>query len=283
MSDQRSAIADRMDGDYQPPIMVEPQGGPIPERPIGDTDVKAAASDVQAQAIQQQWTQAKSALLARWPATAQPMVDELAAQAEAAVESDDLGLLGSLAVSGGVIAAVSLLLGTSGSSLAVEAASGVVAEAAAQGVKILTPDRPGADRVQQTADAVAGVIANGYASGAARTALQLAGASPSEVRDAVAAHLTNLGGSTNGLVGDNVGALLSAAQHAGRLAVLEQHPADAYTAVEVNDTNRCRPCADADGHKYDTLPAALADYPAAGNRHCLGGSRCRGFIRPIFR
>ena len=102
------------------------------------------------------------------------MVDELADQAEAAVEAGDLGLLGELAVSAGVVAAVSLLVGDAGVGLAAMAAAGVVAEAAAQGVTITAPDKPGVDRVRQTADAIASVIASGYASGAARAALQRA-------------------------------------------------------------------------------------------------------------
>lgn len=245
----------------------------------------AAAEDPDAghQLIQQQWVQAKADLLAQWPATAQPMVDELAGQAETAVADDDLGALGSLAVSAGVLAAVVLLLNRSGKGLAVAAAAGVVAEAAVQGVSIKAPGRAGADRVRQTADAVAGIISAGYASGAARAALQLAGADPAAVRDAVAQHLTDLGTSANGLVGENVGALLSAAQHAGRLAVLEAHPATAYVAVEASDgPNRCKPCGQVNNTRYDTLAEALKDYPSAGFRGCLGKSRCRGGIHPIF-
>lgn len=233
--------------------------------------------------IQQQWETAKADLLAQWPAAAQPMVDELATQAEAAVVADDLGLLGSLAVSAGVLAAVSLLLGDAGTGLAVSAAAGVVVEAAAQGVSVAVPDAPGAGRVRQTADAVAAVIASGYASGAARAALQIAGADPVVVRDAVAAHLEGLGTSVTGLVGDNVGALLSAAQYAGRLAVLESQPAQSYVSVEANDSARCEKCAEVDGRSYATLAEALVDYAGGGTfRECLGGLRCRGYIRPVW-
>lgn len=233
-------------------------------------------------AIQEQWEQAKADLLAQWPEAAQPLVDELAAQAGAAVEADELGLLGSLAVSAGVIAAVSLLIGDAGVGLAVSAAAGVVAEAAAQGVSITAPNQPGADRVRQTADAVAGVIAAGYASGAARAALQIAGADPATVRAAVQAHLDELGTSTKGLVGDNVGALLAASQFAGRLAVLEAHPADSYTAREDNDgPSQCEPCSVVNGRVYPTLADALVDYPMSGTyRRCEGGSRCHGAIFP---
>lgn len=271
------SITDRWQQEYEPPILTEPDGGPIPEA------VQAAAPDPDAQRIQDQWEAAKADLLSQWPTAAQPMVDELADQAEQAVADDDLGALGALAVSAGVITVVALLLSAAGTALAADAAAGVVAEAAAQQATITAPDRPGADRVRQTAGAVAAIIAAGYASGAARAALQLAGAPAAEVRAAVEQHLTDLGTSVNGLVGDNIGALLSAAQHAGRLAVFEQHPAKAYEAVEASEgPNRCKPCGDVNGRRYKTLAAALKDYPAAGFRGCLGRSRCRGGLRPIW-
>jgi hypothetical protein len=245
-------------------------------------DVQAAAGDPHAALLQQQWEQAREELLKRWPKTAQPMVDELAFQAEVAAKVGDLSKLGGLESSAGVISALATPLSESGSKLAKQAAAGVVAEAAEAKVTISAPADAGAERVRQTADSVAQIIARGYASGAARASLQLAGAEPAEVKAEVARQLGELGQSQNGLVGDNVGALLSAAQHAGRLAVLEQHPAKSYEAVEINDKNRCEPCSEANLRSYATLRAALKDYPNAGLKSCLGGTRCRGHIRPIF-
>lgn len=281
----KSTLAQRMDLDRPVPILVEPKGGPIPDpaNPASGQDgenVKAAAADPHAALLQGQWEQAREDLLKRWPATAQPLVDELAGQAEAVATAGDLSKLGSLEASAGVISALATPLSASGTKLARQAAAGVVAEAADAKVTITAPVDAGAERVRQTADAVAQIIARGYASGAARISLQLAGADPAEVRAEVEQQLGELSTSQNGLVGDNIGALLSAAQHAGRLAVLEQHPAKSITAVEVNDSHRCEPCSEADGRSYPTLRAALKDYPAAGNRSCLGHSRCRGFLRP---
>jgi hypothetical protein len=237
--------------------------------------------DDAAHRVQQQWDKAKARLLRRWPKLAAPMVAELADQARAAVEVGDVALLGDLRVSAGVVAALAVPIRKAGTDLAVEAAAGVVEEAAAQNTLIDAPDDPAADRVRQHADAVARIIAAGYASGAARTGLQLAGASPQQVRAEVERHLTELGESVNGLVGDNIGSLLSAAQFAGRLAVIEQHPADSYIAVEVNDRNRCQPCSDIAGRTFDSLRAALAEYPGGGAmRRCEGRGRCRGFISP---
>jgi hypothetical protein len=279
------SIGDRMDGDYEPPVLAEPVGGPIPVyRPFNDepnTEVQAAVGDPAAERIQQQWDAAKARLLRRWPQTAKPMVAELADQARVAVEAGDLALLGELQVSAGVVAAVAVPLRKSGTDLAAEAAAGVIEEAAAQGTDITAPDTPAADRVTQHADAVAQIIANGYASGAARTALQLSGARPQDVRDEVERHLTELGTSVTGLVGDNISQLLSAAQFAGRLAVLEENPASSYTAVEVNDRSRCKACAEISGTTFPDLRAALAAYPGGGSmKRCEGRGRCRGFPSP---
>ncbi|WP_250029784.1 hypothetical protein [Paractinoplanes maris] len=248
-----------------------------------EPDVRAAAGDSDAQRLQAQWDAAKARLLRRWPKLAGPMVEELAAQAEAAIEAGDLAALGELEASAAVVAAVAVPLRKSGTDLAKEAAAGVVEEAAAQDVSITAPDQPGAERVRQHADAVARIIANGYAAGAARTALQLAGAGPQDVRDEVERHLTELGTSEKGMVADNIGSLLSAAQFAGRLAVLEENPAKSYRASETLDLNTCPPCRETDGKEFRTLRAALAVYPLSGShRSCEGRARCRGFIQPTF-
>ncbi len=278
--EQGSTLADRMDSDRPVPVLVEPKGGPIP-----GSEVQAAAGDPAAERIQQQWDAAKARLLKRWPKLAKSMVDELADQAESAVEAGDLALLGELQVSAGVVSALAVPIRKAGTDLAVEAAAGVVQEAAEQSVSISAPDAPARDRVEQHADAVARIIASGYASGAARTALQLAGAGPAEVRAEVRRHLDELGQSVNGLVGDNIANLLSAAQFAGRLAVLEQHPESEYQATETLDRGTCDPCRKANGQRFSTLRAALAVYPVSGqNRSCEGRSRgrCRGYIKPLW-
>lgn len=233
-------------------------------------------------AVQEQWEQAKADLLKRWPKTAKPMVDELVDQAENAAASGDLATLADLAVSAGVLAAMATVFTDSGSKVARKAAAQVVTEAAAQQVDIDAPDEPGADRVRQTADVVASLIASGYAAGAKRAALLRAGADPAEVRDAVQAHLDELGASAKGLVADQVGALLSAAQNAGRIAVLEQHPASRYRAVEVNDGSRCEPCQAVADTTFATLAKAVAAYPIAGYADCAGGLRCRGYLFPEY-
>ncbi len=273
-----STLGARMAGEYQPPILVEPKGGPIP------TGITAAAPapDPQTAELQQQWVQAQQDILGDWPDTAQPMVDDLTNQVQQVGAGDDLGTLGALTVSAVVVAAIALVLTKKASKVAALAAAGVVAGAATQGVRIEAPAGAGEYRVRQTADAYAHLIASAYASAAGRTALQLIGSAPADVRAALLARLTDLGAAPTGVVADHIGALLSAAQHAGRLAVLTQHPAAGYEAVESNDRARCEPCATVDHTRYETLKDALVDYPISGFRSCLGGLRCRGHIRAIW-
>lgn len=46
MTDDRSGIGDRMDGGYEPPILIEPQGGPIPQgQDSNDTDTDTDTED----------------------------------------------------------------------------------------------------------------------------------------------------------------------------------------------------------------------------------------------
>ncbi|MDQ0371599.1 hypothetical protein J2S42_008360 [Catenuloplanes indicus] len=241
--------------------------------------VQAAARPETPEQIQAQWEAARAELLAAWPKTAAPLVTELAAQAETAVADGDLPRLGQLAASAGVIAAQAAMLGKGGTKLARQAAAGVVAEAAAHDVIVRAGDA-GAAKVNATAEAVAHIIAAGYASGAGRIALQHAGADPESVRDAVERHLDALSTAQRGMVADQLGALLSAAQHAGRLSVLERAPkGTTFRASEWADEKRCDACDAVHGKTYRTLRAALIDYPASGYRNCEGGpGRCRGHI-----
>lgn len=159
------------------------------------------------------------------------------------------------------------------------AASTVVAEAKTQGVTV-EPAQPDADRLTQMAGAAAGVIAGGYATAAAREAL---GAAAENVADAVTAALTAMSTATRGWVADNLGPLMHAAAHEGRLAVYAAHPPKTLVADEHNDRNRCEPCAEVNGKRYDTLDEALADYPGFGGfRGCLGRNRCRGQITAVW-
>jgi hypothetical protein len=250
--------------------------------------MNASAGDEgdEADAHQAAWESARDELLSAWPETAAPMVDDLVTQVEDGISAGDIAALGALAVSVAVVAGVTEALTASMLSLAGTSAGQVVEFAARQGVTIGVPDDPGAGQVGQVAEVTAALIASGYAAGAARKALLLAGpdADPVEVAAAVRAHLDEFGTSTAGLVGDNVGGALSAAQNAGRAAVFEAADPQpkSYRAVESLDKNTCVNCSDAAGREYPTLADALMDYAAVGLKSCLGGLRCRGFIHAVW-
>ncbi len=64
----------------------------------------------------------------------------------------------------------------------------------------------------------------------------------------------------------------------GRQAVTElATPAQVY-ASELLDSSTCGPCSLIDGHLYDTVAAARADYPVGIYRNCEGAARCRGTL-----
>lgn len=256
---------------------------PSPRRqPSGQLALNVAAAvdnagqDDHADAIQTAWTSAVATLLAQWPALSLPLVDALTAQAVAAVTSGDVAALGSLAAPADVVAALT----ESMTALAVDSAAQVVAEAAAQGVSIATVE-PDASQLAGLATVAASLIASGYATAAARKALQVG---PDGVEDAVRTALEEMSAAGSGWVADNVGAALSQAQNAGRAAVFAAHPPRALKASEVNDRSRCVTCAQVDQREYGSLDEAFADYGPTGSGYarCLGGSRCRGHLIAVW-
>lgn len=84
-----------------------------------------------------------------------------------------------------------------------------------------------------------------------------------------------------------VGQAMTAAQNAGRLAVMEATPpASSYVASEILDGRTCGPCKVIDGRTFATLDAAVAEYPVMGYRDCTGaryGNACRGFIVAVWQ
>jgi 2'-5' RNA ligase len=84
-----------------------------------------------------------------------------------------------------------------------------------------------------------------------------------------------------------VGSAMTAAQNAGRHAVLEAAPpASSYVASEILDRRTCGPCKDIDGRTFTSLDSAVAEYPVMGYRDCTGaryGNACRGFIIAVWQ
>jgi 2'-5' RNA ligase len=84
-----------------------------------------------------------------------------------------------------------------------------------------------------------------------------------------------------------VGQAMTAAQNAGRLAVMEAaEPARSYVASEILDGRTCEPCKAIDGRTFTTLANAVAEYPVMGFKDCTGaryGNACRGFIVAVWQ
>lgn len=85
----------------------------------------------------------------------------------------------------------------------------------------------------------------------------------------------------------SVGSAMTAAQNAGRSAVMEAAPpANSYVASEILDSRTCGPCKAIDGRVFTTLDGAVAEYPVMGYRDCTGaryGNACRGFIVAVWQ
>ena len=235
------------------------------------------ASSMDATAVQQAWQDAVDAVMEAWPDVAEDQRDQLADQIEAAIDGGDLPALATLAVDS---AAAAALLAAAMLALAGVSADQMVAEAAAQGV---TVEAPPVDEDQLTAVAVtvAALLAAGLATAAAAAALRLSvpGAAGAAVAVEVAAILAALSLRT---VRDQVGGAMSAAQAAGRFAVLRAAPSARYVADEVLDRATCPPCRALDGTVFDNLEAAEQAYGNGAYVFCQGGIRCRGQITAVW-
>lgn len=102
--------------------------------------------------------------------------------------------------------------------------------------------------------------------------------SPEEIADQVSA---DLGSPDDTGLRAAVGTAMTAAQNAGRRAVLEAAPIGDYYASEIMDRNTCGPCKAVDGEQFSSLEIAVKAYPVMGYKDCVGpryGNSCRGFI-----
>lgn len=251
-------------------------------RPSLATTVRLAAAEPRAatalettagidhDALQQAWEAALDDLLEQWPDITAAQLDELAAQIEEAVD-DDPAALGLLTV-GAAGASAALLAAMT--AVADQGVSSVMSEARAQGVSVDRPDTP--DQTE-LAEAIAAAMAASTASTAGRTAAQdlQDGVTGAAVAAGVRAHMESL---TDRFLRDQLGGALSAAQQAGRFAVLEVAPIGEWYASERIDANTCGPCRQIDQTRFDTLEAARMAYGTGKYASCLGGVRCRGQV-----
>lgn len=256
------------------------------------TRVVAAAGDAEqpdtAQEDQDDHDAAVAALLAALAVLAAPIVAALVAAVVAGLAAGGGAALTRLALGADGDAAVDALAARIGDELvavAGQAAERAVTEAAAFGVDPAA-DVDG-DSLRGLAQAAAHLIADGLAQSASRTALLHAGdaVDPATVEAAVQAALDDQIAAPTGWVSQTVASAVTAAQHGGRMGVLDQLDADlgdavTWTASEVNDRNRCVPCAKIDGETFDSYGAAKAAYPTGRYVDCLGRERCRGRVVP---
>ncbi len=168
-----------------------------------------------------------------------------------------------------------------------DAAAAVVAEAAAQGVKIKprsTPKTP----IRDVATVVASIVAARLVTGAAAAAMRANGpnVTAAHVASRVRAHLDGL--STDGPKLQLSGAL-TGAQNDARIETLRTAPEGAIYASEVNDSNTCGPCREIDGKwlgNISDLDEIENLYPGGaygGYVDCEGRERCRGTITGVWR
>lgn len=242
------------------------------QRDLTDVEIRATTDFA---ALDAAWTSALDDLLEEWPDVAKDQRAALAAQIAEAVDSrpDDLGELTLDSA-----AATALLL----AAMAVVAKSGAdeqVAEARRQGVAIDPPEITD-ELVADPAAAVAAAMASSTASTAGRTAAQLLGTGDGVViADKVSAHLATL---SDRFLRDQLGGALSAAQAAGRFAVLDGGPTGDYYASEVADRRACSNCRSIDGTQFESLDEARGAYGSGKYVACQGGARCRGQLITVF-
>lgn len=256
-----------------PPAPVMAAEGAKPAKAKRELHAHELAAQVDFEMIDVQWAEQADALLVVFTALREQWTDELVAQIEQASSLDDLEALtvstgtGADALSDSMLAAAAL------------AAWGAMTEAARQGVEIAVPDFT-EDAFLPRARTVERLLADSLRGSAVARALTVAAATfdAAAIAASVRAHLSGLS-----LVGirDQVGGAITAAQNAGRIAVIEQAEATVY-ASEILDGNTCTNCASVDGRTFESMDEARNAYPAGGYRDCTGGVRCRGTLVAIF-
>jgi HK97 family phage portal protein len=234
--------------------------------------------------------QALASLSTTWDGIEAGWIRDIEALVEDAVDSGDTTALASLSVSTDAAAGA---LQRALSTMAAQAASRLVQEAAAQGVHITAPivdpaitNRTGpaawravfGGELGDVATATTAILSAWMAGQAGREALRLyrPGATGRAVADGVGRFLRGLKGVFRR---DTLGGALHRAQNVGRLAAIDAGPPDpVITATEVHDANCCEPCTAIDGTEFTSLDAAAAAYGTGGYIGCDGGIRCRGTV-----
>jgi ATP-dependent protease ClpP protease subunit len=251
-----------------------------PSRPPTETE-QAAETDFTA--VQQAWEDDLQALIEQWQNAVTPAARaELLTQIEELVAEGANDQIGAVAVTAATIAIGAALVTAWMLTAATNATTMMLEEAARQGVTGIKPDPIDTSWLEGRANTAATLLTGGFAASAAKQAAAHAvpDADPASVADAVADHLDTL---TDRALRDQLGAALSAAQNAGRLAVLSAaDDTPRLYAAEILDANTCDDCKKIDGTRFGSVAEASAAYLTGGYVNCAGRERCRGLVVAVW-
>lgn len=255
-------------------------------RNLTETELRSRTDFVR---MQSDWEDAVAAVLEDIAPIRDTQREELTAQVLSAAQRDDLDALESVAVSEESVLALETVL--FGRMMRAAQSSGEDQQRAAEEQGVEVPEwslgnltaAAGAGLLRSIASVTSRVLSVSFVQSAVRRALSLVGrpqVSPEQVSSEVNTHLAEL---SEAGPRDAVGGAITAAQNEGRRIVMSvAPPAQFYESSEILDRNVCGPCRTQDGTRYETLPDATEAYPSGGYRDCLGGTRCRGTIVPVW-
>lgn len=250
------------------------------------TPPRAAGQDVDPSTLppldetQASWDAALLELLAAWGAVTAAQAAALLVLVRDLVHHGDIAAVESWSVTTELAADT---IAPALTQLSATAVQEMIAEAAAQGVDLPTVV---ADPVRsaQLADAYADLLGRELVLSAAGETARLyrTGVGADELAASVGDHLDSLTDARPRLY---LGGALTAAQNAGRIAVLMAGPTAAYYANETLDANTCGPCEAVNGKWLGNsiLRDVVKTYPTGGYVDCLGRLRCRGQVSAIWR
>lgn len=236
------------------------------------------ASMVDFDALNRIWAAKTAQAVAVVEATRPSQVDEILAAIRTALEAGDIQALADITVASNGSADLAAITAATVAASAVEARL----EAVRQGQEVVMPDLAATvAEMGERAAVVSTQLTRGLVDAAVREAMihMGPGVSIDSVIEAVKAHLDGL---STVFVEDNVGALTTAAQNQGRLAVFEEAQPSRMYASELLDRATCSACSAKDGTEYASANDARGDYPSGGYRECLGGGRCRGTLVAVY-
>lgn len=245
-------------------------------------DDPAAAESVDLGPVQDDWETALDALLTVWAASVvAEWISDLAEQIADVLRSGVLAGLADLKVV--TDTAINRVMNAM-HDLADKAARRVVEEAAAQDteLKAATPSR---ESFRGHATVTVELLADGLTIAAAREA-QWRYADAAEPAEAAKLIETYLGDMSTAEPEKQLGAVLTAAQNAGRAETLRRGPVGAIYASEILDTSTCPPCRAVHGRwicNTDNLGPLHKLYPVGGYVDCRGRERCRGTVVGVWR